>query len=158
VAGHVSNRRGLLFDARLNARHRGSGGWALSPVATLLIVLLTRMEFVRRKWVGRYEYQQLVASRLVGETPRESASSLRIPTDGGGFRGRVVEVNRGPVSLLPRAAAQGRPTCEVSGVPANSWPQLSVPRLALVTDVIERNTAVTIAAVATTAERRTYIP
>ncbi len=30
---------------------------ALSPIATLLIVLLTRMEFVRRKVVGRYEYQ-----------------------------------------------------------------------------------------------------
>jgi hypothetical protein len=37
-------------------------------------------------------------------------------------------------------------------------PQLSVLRLALLTDVIERNIAVTIAAVATTAERRTYIP
>jgi hypothetical protein len=81
VAGHVSSRRGLLFDARLYARHRGLGGWVLSPVATLLIVLLTRMESVRRKGVGRYEYHQLVASRLVGETPPESTSLFRISSD-----------------------------------------------------------------------------
>jgi hypothetical protein len=44
------------------------------------------------------------------------------------------------------------------GCAANSWPQPSVPRLALLTEVTGRNMAVTIAAVATTAERRTYIP
>ena len=84
--------------------------------------------------------------------PKDRQKSLRRLLGKGGRR------ESSPVSLRPRAAAQVRPTCEGSGVPNNSWPQLSVPRLALVTDVIERNMAVTIAAVATTAERRTYIP
>jgi hypothetical protein len=60
---------------------------------------------------------------------------------------------RGKSSEFPRMSYTGS---QVSGT--RLLPQLSVLRLALLTDVIERNIAVTIAAVATTAERRTYIP
>ena len=41
MAGDLSHRRGLLLDFRLHPRHRGARSRVLSPIATLLIVLLT---------------------------------------------------------------------------------------------------------------------
>ena len=84
--------------------------------------------------------------------PKDRQKSLRrLPGKGGRRESRSCVTSSTSSSAGPTGMRR-------IGCSGQQLPQLSVPRLALVTDVIERNMAVTIAAVATTAERRTYIP